>query len=302
MTIHEILGYLDCLGETYEAVCPDNREIEGFCPLNNLKKNSITWVRNSADTPVTALNRAEGMLLIAELGNAIEGLEVPVIYISNAHRAFFRIVGHFFAFRDPENRKPYIAPTAVVETTMVGEGLYVGHHTYIGDQVRIGRNVTVLNNVTIQGKVTIGDCTVIESGTTIGACGFGHYDDEEGDPVCVPHFGGVVIGNHVKIGANNAIARGCLADTVIEDYVKTDNLCHIAHNDHIRKGAMLTAGTVISGSVTVGEHAWLAPGTLLNNGIQVGDWAFTGIGCVATKDVPDGKVVVGIPARVLRDR
>ena len=65
---------------------------------------------------------------------------------------------------------------------------------------------------------------------------------------------------------------------------------------------MLTAGVVISGSTTVGENAWLAPGTLLNNSIEVGRDAYTGIGAVATKDIPEGKVVVGLPARELRNR
>jgi UDP-3-O-[3-hydroxymyristoyl] glucosamine N-acyltransferase len=65
---------------------------------------------------------------------------------------------------------------------------------------------------------------------------------------------------------------------------------------------MLTANTVISGSTTVGENAWLAPGTLLNNSIEVGDDCFTGIGTVVTKDAPGGKIVVGAPAKILRDR
>lgn len=273
-----------------------------FCPLNALKANSITWVRNADKLDVEELNACEGLILVTEFESEIAGANFPILSVENVHRTYFRIVAHFFAERDPENRKPQVASTAIVETDRTGKGLFVGHHSYIGPEVEIGDNVTILHNVTIQGHVIIGSNTIIESGTTIGACGFGHYIDEEGNPICVPHFGGVRIGANVKIGASNTISRGCLADTIIEDFVKTDNLCHIAHNDHIKRGAMLTAGVVISGSTTVGENAWLAPGTLLNNSIEVGNNAFTGIGTVATKDIPEGKVVVGAPARILKDR
>lgn len=275
---------------------------ETFCPLNNLKPYAITWIRNSENLNTNELNSVEGIILVAELNSKIQNASFPVIYVENVHRTFFRILPYFFKECDPDYRKPGIAASAVVETEDIGKDVYIGHHTYIGPNVSIGNNVQILNNVTIQGRVTIGDYTIIESGTTIGACGFGQYWDEEGNPVTVAHMGGVRIGHHVKIGANNGISRGCLADTIIEDYVQTDNLCHIAHNDVIKRGAILTANSVISGSTTVGENAWLAPGSLLNNAITVGKDAFLGLGAVATKNVPENKVVVGMPAKPLRDR
>lgn len=300
--ISEVLTFLEMSNIKY--IYDGNQDIafETFCPLNLLKENSITWVRNAERLEVNAINKIKGIVLVAELDSKIRGNLFPIIYVDNAHRTFFRILPHFFKENDPDNRKSGIASTAVMETQNIGKDLYVGHHTYIGSEVEIGNHVTILNNVTIQGRVTIGDYTIIESGTTIGACGFGQYWDEAGNPVTVIHMGGVIIGHHVKIGANNGISRGCLADTIIEDYVQTDNLCHIAHNDVIQKGAILTANSVLSGSTTVGENAWLAPGSLLNNSITVGKDAFLGLGAVATKDVPENKVVVGMPAKPLRDR
>ncbi len=275
---------------------------ETFCPLGEPVPNAITWARHAESVKIKELNAVPGIVLVAEMDNAFPDAEFPILYTENVHRTFFRIVAHFFMNQDPENRKPYIAPSAVLETENIGEGVYVGHHSCIGKDVKLGNHVTVLNNVTIQGKVTIGDYTTIESGTVIGACGFGHYEDEDGNPVTVPHLAGVRIGCHVRIGANCVICRGCLGDTVIEDYVKIDNLCNISHNDRIGHGAMLASGTVISGSVSVGENAWLAPGTLLINGISVGNRSYTGLGCVAMKDVPAGKVAAGMPARILGDR
>ena len=302
MTIAEILTYLDQKGIHYSYSGDPKTTFSDYCPLNNIKPNSITWVRHSEDANIEKMNRIEGLVLFTELGVEFHNANFPIIQVDNVHRSYFRVISHFFQAKDPEQHEPMIASTAVIETDRIGKNVYIGHHTYIGPEVTIGDNVIILHNVTMEGKVIIGNYTTIESGTTIGACGFGHYWNEEKNPVAVPHLGGVVIGQHVKIGANNAISRGCLSDTIIEDYVKTDNLCHIAHNDHIKHGAMLTANSVISGSTVIGRNAWLAPGSLLNNAIEVGDNAFLGIGAVATKNVPAGKIVVGMPAKVLRDR
>lgn len=300
--IQQILAVLQQYGISYEYSGNQDYTFEGFCPLNLLKDNCIIWARDSNSLDIEEINTYHNMLIFLEKGTSVPELQCEKLYVDEVHRTYFRVLAVLFDEINPANREAGISATAVVETKNVGKNLYVGHQSYIGPDVIIGDDVTIMHHVTIQNHVVIGNGTVIESGSVIGACGFGHYHDEKGHPVCVPHFGGVRIGNNVTIGANNAISRGCLADTIIEDDVKTDNLCHIAHNDHIKRGAMLTANTVISGSTTVGENAWLAPGTLLNNSITVGDDAYTGIGAVATKSIPEGKVVVGMPAKVLRDR
>ena len=278
------------------------QSFKDFCPLNSLKPNSITWVRDSNRLNVEKLNNVAGIVLVAELVTEdIKANNFPIIYAENAHRTYFRIIEYFFSEDNIENRQSGIASTAVVETEKIGQNVKIGHYTHIGPDVEIGHNVSIFDNVSIQGKVKIGDFTIIEAGTVIGVCGFGHYWDEDGNPHVVPHLGGVKIGKYVKIGANCGIARGCLADTIIEDYVQIDNLSHIAHNDYIKEGAILTANTVIAGSTTVGKKAWLAPGNVVINGVEVGDNVFSGLGTVVIRDIPDGKKVFGNPARVTGD-
>lgn len=298
----EVIEYVKSEGIVYRCEGDEKAEFETYCPLNSPKENALTWVRNAATLDVSVLNSIAGVILIAEIDADIQGAHFPILYAENAHRTFFRILAEFFGEFDPEQREPAISSTAVVESFDVGAHLFVGHHTYIGPDVRIGDHVTILHNVTIQGKVRIGNYTTIESGTVIGVCGFGQYWDEEGNPHTVSHLGGVVIGQHVRIGANCAISRGCLADTVVGDYVQVDNLSHIAHNDVIGKRAILTANTVIAGSSTIGEDAWLAPGSLVMNATNVGKDAFLGLGSVVIKDVPEGKKAFGNPARVTGQR
>lgn len=54
------------------------------------------------------------------------------------------------------------------------------------------------------------------------------------------HFGGVVSGNNVEIGANTCIDRGTIDDTII-----MDNLCHIAHNAIVGENSQIVAMTVL---------------------------------------------------------
>ncbi len=70
--------------------------------------------------------------------------------------------------------------------------------------------------------------------------------NENGSYEKFPHIGGVEIHDDVEIGATNCIDRGTLQNTVIERGTKTDNLVHIAHNVHIGKNCLLTAGVTTS--------------------------------------------------------
>jgi UDP-3-O-[3-hydroxymyristoyl] glucosamine N-acyltransferase LpxD len=300
ITIEEIGEFLKENEIEYRYTGNIDFTCNGFCPLSNLKENSLTWARKVENINFDSLNMMENILIFISTDTEIQS-KVNVIFVDNPHRTFFKVLQHFFVDVLGKGNQTLISSTAVVETKKLGLNIKIGNHTYIGPDVTIGNDVIIHNNVSIEGHVEIGDHTVIESGVVIGVCGFGHYQEDNGVSVRVPHLGGVKIGRYVNIGANSTVSRGCLDDTVICDYVKIDNLCHIAHNDLIKSRTMITACVEISGSTTVEEDVWIGPGCSLNNLITVGKGSFLGIGTVVTKDVPAGKVVAGVPARVLRD-
>ena len=176
----------------------------------------------------------------------------------------------------------------------------LGENVVIEQGCVIGKNVIIEHNTTIHSGTVIGDNSRIRSNCSVGGEGFGFETLEDGSTIRFVHLGGVKIGNEVEIGALNSIVRGALSDTVIEDFVKTDNLVHIAHNCLIGRGSLLTASAEISGSVEIGKNAWLGPNCSVNNKIKIGDRAFIGLGAVVTKSIPEGEVWAGNPAKFIK--
>ena len=62
-----------------------------------------------------------------------------------------------------------------------------------------------------------------------------------------------------------------------------------------------TSGTEYGEPVTVGDRAWIGGRAVLNPGVSVGDDAVVASGAVVTDDVPDGVVVGGNPAEIIRE-
>lgn len=55
-------------------------------------------------------------------------------------------------------------------------------------------------------------------------------------------------------------------------------------------------------AITVGHDAWIGHGATVLPGVTVGDGAVVGAGAVITKDVAPYTIVVGVPARPIRER
>lgn len=177
----------------------------------------------------------------------------------------------------------------------------IGRNVVIEDGCIIGANSIIEHNVVLHAGTRIGANSRIRSSSSIGGDGFGFERLSNGNPIRFPHLGGVLIGDNVEVGACTTIARGTLSDTIIEDYVKVDNLVHIAHNCLIKKGAFIIACAELSGGVIVGENAWVAPNSCTHQKISIGAESIIGLGSVVTKDVPSRTVFAGNPAKKLRD-
>ncbi len=124
------------------------------------------------------------------------------------------------------------------------------------DDAVLGPDCRLVARVTICRGVRIGARCVFAPGAVVGADGFGHAPDKDGY-VKIPQVGTVVIGDDVDVGANTTIDRGTIGDTVIEDGVKIDNLCMVAHNVRVGAHTVMAAMVGIAGSATIGRRCML---------------------------------------------
>jgi UDP-3-O-[3-hydroxymyristoyl] glucosamine N-acyltransferase len=229
--------------------------------------------------------------------NFLGKLNIPHVITENPRLDFCRLINEYF----PLKLQPKFENSVIIaDNVIIGDEVYLGHNVVLESGVKIGSHTTILHNVVVSKNCIIGSNCLIKSGTIIGQRGFGFERDISGVPISFPHYGSVIIGNHVEIGALNTIVSGALANTVIHDHVKTDDHVHIAHNVNIGWGSFITACTEISGSVQIGEQAWLGPNCSIIDKVSIGAKSFIGIGCVVTKNVPESLVVVGNPGKILR--
>jgi len=142
----------------------------------------------------------------------------------------------------------------------------MGKGSVISDSARIGKNVRIWNLSYICPKAVIGD------DVKIGSLAHVDYD--------------------VRVGSG----------TKIEGLVYIPPLSRIGKNVFIGPAAVLTndpyppskkmVGVIIEDNAVIGARA------VIRAGVRVGKGAVVAMGAVVTKDVPPGKVVMGVPARV----
>ena len=169
--------------------------------------------------------------------------------------------------RSTAKRDP-LPPLEIGAGTIVSTGATVFAGTRIGERVVVGDGARVRERVVIGDDVVVGSGSLIENDTTVGAM--------------------------TKIQAEAYIT----AYSTLEEAVFIAP-CVVTTNDNFmgrtEKRHGLIKGPTIRRGARVGGGAILCPG------VEIGEDAFVGAGAVVTKDVPARVVVVGSPARVLRD-
>jgi acetyltransferase-like isoleucine patch superfamily enzyme len=158
-------------------------------------------------------------------------------------------------------------------------------HIYIG----VGRKNS--------NHIINGDNVSVEPGVAIGTSSL-----DINDGLKLPQTGSIIIGDNVTIGANTVIARGrdINTPTIIENNVHIGPLANIGHGCHIGKNSVIEGNALVSGFVTIGKNSIIGPNSSIRNRVNIGSNVIVGQGAVVTKHVPTGVIVVGNPAKVLK--
>src|SRR5438874_11313704 len=169
--------------------------------------------------------------------------------------------------RSTAKREP-LPPAELGAGTIVSTGAVVFAGTRVGARVIVGDQACVRERCVVGDDVVVGRGALVENDTTIGAL--------------------------TKIQAHAYIT----AYSVLEDEVFVAP-CVVTTNDNFmgrtERRHDLVKGPTIRRGARVGGAAVLCPG------IEVGEEAFVGAGAVVVRGVPPRAVVVGNPARQIRE-
>jgi acetyltransferase-like isoleucine patch superfamily enzyme len=202
-----------------------------------------------------------------------------------------------------------IHPTAVVhEGTILGDGARVLEFAVIGKQPTLGAKSTAKREPLPPAQ--IGEGTVVSTGAIVFAGSTVGANCIVGDQSCIRErvtladdciLGrGSLIENDTTVGAGTRIQAGAYItaySTLEEDVFIAP--CVVTTNDNFM-GRTEERRALLKGP-TIRRGARIGGGAILCPGIEIGEEAFVGAGAVVTKDVAAGKLVIGSPARVLRD-
>jgi len=289
------------------------RRITGVASLASAGPCDIAFVAGGAFRDQLHGTRAGGIILSAQDLGDYAG---DVILSDNPRLAFTRIA----VLLHPPPRPPAgVHPSAVIAADAVvaadtaigaqvvieagariGAGAIIGPGCVIGAGAEIGAGSWLHANVVVAHGCLLGARCVVHGGAVIGSDGFGFARDGARWEK-TPQLGRVVVGDDVEIGANTAIDRGALDDTVIERGVKLDNLIHVAHNCVIGEDTAIAACVGIAGSTRVGKRCTLAGQVGVVGHIEIADDVHVMGAAVVSHTIREPGTYAGSPIEPYQD-
>jgi UDP-3-O-[3-hydroxymyristoyl] glucosamine N-acyltransferase len=295
-----------------------NRSPAGFlvrdvAALEDAVSGDVSMFSAAQFAEAFAHTNASAVITDRKLG-AHEHNGAMLLYVLNPRLAFAQ-VGHLFypparPVEGVRTNSP-IDPTATIGVgTQIDSGAVIGAYAKIGERCLIGSNVVIGPGVAIGDDCVIGpNCAIshaligsrvgFDSNVTIGSAGFSFVPSSTG-LLRVPQLGRVIIEDDVQFGANCAVDRGAIGDTVIGTGTMFDNLVHIAHNVKIGHHCLIAGQVGIAGSSVIG------PGVMMGGQVGISDHLTIGAGARiaaqsgVTRDVKPGEAVGGYPAVPVR--
>lgn len=298
--------------EGLEAKLPDPKFLDEIIThvssLSGSVPGSITFLASKKSVVSLENCKATACFVTEDLAGLVGARHIIPLITKKPRAALARTMlrlGDLKTFHNSDGTAHISASANVHKTAVIGAGAVidagtiVGPNTSIGPGVAIGENCQIEENVSIKATVMGASC-VVKAGAVVGGCGFGVEADSQGT-MNIPHFGRVIMGDGVLIGANSCVDRGQIGDTVLGDNVKLDNLVQIGHNVQIGHGSRFAAQTGVSGSCTIGRDVMIGGGVGIADHIIIGDNVRIAAHAGVMSNIPSGEFWGGTPAQPMRN-
>ena len=307
MGVSFTLGQLaEALGATLEG--DRHRVVTGVASLEQAGPEHVSFL--AAAKYLKAATQSAAAALVVD--RDVAGLSQALLRVDSAQAALIPLLRlfhpeppvatgvHATAVVDPGAR---IDPSASVGAGAVVEaGAVIGARTRVGALCFVGAGAVLADDVVLHPRavvhrgVVVGHRVIVHSGAVLGADGFGYAFDGAAHRK-IPQVGGLRIEDDVEIGANTAIDRATLGETVVRRGTKIDNLVQIGHNCDVGEDVILVSQVGIAGSSRVGNRAMLAGQVGVADHVTIGAGAILTAKSGVPNDVPAGEIWSGIPSR-----
>ncbi|HSI55287.1 MAG: UDP-3-O-(3-hydroxymyristoyl)glucosamine N-acyltransferase [Ramlibacter sp.] len=259
------------------------RPIDGLAPIDSAGPTQLSFLSNPKFVSQLASSRAACVIVAPAQREAAQArgdcivVDQPYLYYARVTQLWKQRLGTAVG--------PAIHPSAVVDPdAVIDPTARIGALCVVERGVRIGAGTVLKPRVTIGENCVIGERCILHPGAVIGADGFG-FAPNDGAWEKIEQLGAVRIGNDVDIGANTCIDRGALADTVIEDGVKLDNLIQVGHNVRIGRNTAIAGCAGIAGSATIGAHCTVGGAAMILGHLTLADHVNISAGSFVSRSI-----------------
>ena len=244
-------------------------KVSSFAKIEHGKPGQLCFFANPKYEQYVYTSRAS-VLLVNRNFEPKQPVSPTLVRVENAYSALADLLDYVSEQKKKYRRRRSLR-SRIACSAKLGKRVSVGDFVTIGKDCRIGEGTIIRDNVTIGAGtkigsyciiypgvhifpgMVIGDRVILHAGCIIGDDGFGNVQQPDGSWRKIEHLGNVIIGNDVEIGSNTTIDRAPMESTIIQDGVRIDNLCQIAHNVVVGKNTAMAAQTGIAGSTQIGE-------------------------------------------------
>lgn len=297
-------------------------EILGISPPHDAQSGHIIFVPNPKALTL-ALKSDASALVVSEkhldqtcgFSGAILTSPAISLALSQTGQRFFPNNPHKEAFDGERihsssvvSKSAEIDSTAIIHpnvtigpNVIIDKNCIIGAGTVIDANCHIGEESHIHNQVSISHGTILGKKCEIHPQTSLGTEGFGYAQDQHFNHHRIHHYGKLILGDRVHLGAGVTVDRGTFDDSHIKSGTIVDNMVHFGHNFNCGENTIFVGGTIVAGSVTIGSRCVVGGRVTIGGHLKIcDDVQIAGVSAI-TKNITKPGKYGGYPLLPLND-